>query len=99
MNDTMKDTGNAPNTHPVSVTHLVMGLVFLGAAALWGLAELDLVEVDGARWIAPLVLVVAGAVGLVVSVGRGRRRGTDERSADPGREDTEDTEVLDRQEL
>ena len=89
----MSDMTNRSNTHPVSVTHLVMGLVFLGAAAVWGLAELDLVEIDGARWVVPLVLVVAGAIGLVVTVGRGlRRRGAESTGADH-----EDTEILDRQ--
>lgn len=91
----MSDMTNERGTHPVSVTHLVMGLVFLGAAVVWGLAELDLVEIDGARWIVPLVFVVAGAVGLVVTVGRGLGRRRPEPSASPSRAtDQEDTEIL-----
>lgn len=58
---------------PVSVVHLVMGLVFLGTAALWGLHAAGVVESVELQWLAPLVLVVAGAAGLVASLVRARR--------------------------
>jgi hypothetical protein len=87
----MSETANTRGTHPVSVTHLVMGLVFLGASALWALTETGVVELTGARWIGPLVLVVAGLVGLLVSVGRGLRH---RRSEDASEEDVMENQIL-----
>ena len=52
-------------THPLSVGHLVCGLVFLGLAASWALHRAGVIGSDGLPWVLPLVLVVAGAAGLV----------------------------------
>lgn len=75
------------NTHPVNVSHLVFGLVFLGIAATWALRQADIVDPDGMRWVLPLVLLVAGGAGLVASVAKGirprRSRHEDEDTGDP----------------
>jgi hypothetical protein len=60
-------------THPANVIHLVFGLAFLGIAAAWALTEAGVVDAR-AGWLLPLVLVVAGAVGLVASLTRGLNR-------------------------
>lgn len=56
---------------PVSVPHLVMGLVFLGIAASWALHAAGVVEDVEVRWLMPTILVAAGAAGLLASVARG----------------------------
>jgi hypothetical protein len=67
------------STHPLSVGYLVVGLVYLGIAGSWALRTAGVVDAGVARWLLPLTLVVAGAVGLVAFGARGaRRRGLDE---------------------
>lgn len=51
--------------HPLNVSYLVIGLVFLGIAGSWGLHQIGAIDLNGIRWLLPLVLVVAGVVGLV----------------------------------
>ena len=65
-------------THPLSVTHLVVGLVFLGIAGSWALRETGLIEVDDYGWLFPLALVVAGGVGLLAAMAKGVRARTPE---------------------
>jgi len=66
-------------THPLNVSYLVVGLVFLGIAGSWALRAADLVNPGQLDWLFPLTLVVAGVVGLVAFASRGRRgRGRDE---------------------
>ena len=61
--------------HPVHVSHLVMGLAFLGLVAVWAIVvPLDAVQQHHARWLLPLPWLVAGAAGLVATVLSGRRR-------------------------
>jgi hypothetical protein len=60
--------------HPLSVAHLVAGLVFLGIAVSWLLRETGIVEAEATGWFLPLTLVVAGAVGLVAWFGSARGR-------------------------
>lgn len=63
--------------HETDVTSLVFGLVFLGLAGLWGLVRLDVIAAPSASVAGPVVLVVAGLVGLMLTVrraGRGRRQ-------------------------
>jgi fatty acid desaturase len=55
-----------------SVLHLVVGLVFLGLAALWALSASGAVSSDD-TWLLPGLLVVAGAAGLVAALAGGRR--------------------------
>jgi hypothetical protein len=60
-------------THPLSVTHLVVGLVFLGIAGSWALRQAGLIDVDDMGWLFPLALVVAGGIGLVAAMAKGVR--------------------------
>lgn len=69
--DTTKSTNGR---HPVNVTHLVMGLVFLGIAGSWALRQLGVIGAEGGRWVLPVILVLAGAAGLVAAVARGLSR-------------------------
>jgi hypothetical protein len=55
---------SAMKTHPLNVSYLVVGLVFLGVAGSWGLHQLGVVDLAQFRWLLPLVLVVAGVIGL-----------------------------------
>lgn len=81
------ETSNQPShdttgsTHPVNVAYLVVGLVFLGVAGSWALREAGVVDSGEARWALPLILVLAGLLGLLASVGKSLRRG---RSGAPG---------------
>jgi len=71
------DPDDAPPSgrHPVNISHLVMGLVFLTFVALWGLVQTDVVHDGALRFLLPIPWVVGGAVGLLVAlVGAGRRR-------------------------
>jgi len=68
--DTTKTTGR----HPVNVTHLVMGLVFLGIAGSWALRQLGVISAEGGRWVLPVILILAGAAGLAAAVAKGLSR-------------------------
>jgi len=65
----------AMRTHPVNVTHLVFGLVFLGIVGAWVLRTTGVVDPGSDRWIFPAILLLAGGAGLVASVTKslGRR--------------------------
>ncbi len=69
-------------THAVNVTHLVLGLVFLGVAGTWALSASGAVELE-ARWVLPLVLVLAGGAGLVAATAKTMRRPQALEEADP----------------
>ncbi len=58
-------------THPLNVSYLVLGLVFLGIAGSWALHAWDVIDAAQTRWLLPLTLVVAGAIGLVAFAARG----------------------------
>lgn len=58
-------------THPLNIGYLVVGLVFLGIAASWALREAELIELGEVRWLLPLTLVIAGAVGLIAYATKG----------------------------
>lgn len=70
------------NGKQTSIPHLVIGLVFLGIAAAWALHAAGVIEPVQAQWVLPLILVVAGAAGLLTTMarglGQGRGRGRDE---------------------
>ncbi len=76
-------------THPLNVTYLVMGLIFLGLSGSWALREAGVIDLGQVRWLLPLTLVVAGVVGLLALAARSRRSGTT--GVEPGYGDTEDT--------
>lgn len=63
-----------PKTHPLNVSYLVVGLVFLGIAGSWALRTSGVVDTDDVRWLGPLVLVVAGVIGLVAFAAKGLSR-------------------------
>jgi hypothetical protein len=54
----------AGGRHPANISHLVMGIAFLGIVAVWALVQADVVAGDDIRWLLPLPWVVAGAAGL-----------------------------------
>ncbi len=73
------DTGAEPDEqhggrHPLSISYLVAGLVFLGIAASWALRETGVVDSGDSAWLFPLTLVVVGAIGLVASLASSARR-------------------------
>jgi membrane protein implicated in regulation of membrane protease activity len=80
--------------HDADAVSLVFALIFLGLAAGWSLTKANLVEIADLQLAGPILLVAAGAIGLVVSLRRGRR----ERTGEPGEsaDETEQTVVLDR---
>lgn len=53
------------NTRPVSIAHLVFGLVFLGASVLWAVGAATGADAPDLALMAPIVLIGAGVVGLV----------------------------------
>jgi hypothetical protein len=55
------------NTHPLKVGHLVAGIVFLGFAATWALAEFGVIVNPDPGVVFPIILVTAGIVGLAAS--------------------------------
>ena len=61
--------------HETDVTSLVFGLVFLGISGVWALEEYDVLHLPDASVVLPTLLVVAGLLGLLLSVGRARRNG------------------------
>ncbi len=62
--------------HPVNVTHLVMGVAFLGIVAVWAVLTGGVLDLDEAPWLVPVPFLAAGALGLVASVVAGVRRRT-----------------------
>ncbi|QWZ06867.1 hypothetical protein KRR39_15235 [Nocardioides panacis] len=66
-------------THPLNVSYLVVGLVFLGVSGSWALQAGGAVDSGDTHWMIPAVLLLAGVVGLVAVAAKGLSRG---RSAD-----------------
>jgi hypothetical protein len=54
--------------HAPDVVSLVFGVVFAGLAAIWLLNETDVINNDGAWLAGPVILIVAGVLGLVLAV-------------------------------
>jgi len=72
------ETRKEMRTHPLNVSYLVVGLIFLGLAGSWALRASGVVDLGEAEWLLPLTLVVAGAIGLVAFAAKGlngRERG------------------------
>jgi hypothetical protein len=95
--------GHDRPTHPLNVSYLVVGLVFLGIAGSWALRAAGLVDAGAVRWLLPLVLVASGVVGLLAFAARGlsggRRRqhhAPDDGDDDPDIPLAEDTLLLGR---
>jgi len=96
---------------PISVSHLVFGLIFLGGAVLWAVGAATNADAPDVAAVAPAVLIGAGVAGLIAIVVNARNARiaaeralspstTDTAQADTEHTDTEhaDTEVLDHQE-
>lgn len=80
----MSSTPQERATHPLNVSYLVVGLVFLGIAGTWAMHAAGLVDNQDTGWLLPLILVVAGVVGLVAFMAKGvsRRRQRDDELPD-----------------
>jgi len=68
-------------THQLNVAYLVVGLVYLGLAGSWALHAGGVIDNAQAGWVLPLVLVLAGVIGLTAFAARAasrRRRGVEE---------------------
>jgi hypothetical protein len=76
-------------THPLNVSYLVVGLVFLGIAGSWGLNEIGVIDLTEMRWLLPLTLVAAGVVGLVAVAANGLRRRNRQDQYDDSYDDSE----------
>jgi hypothetical protein len=59
--------------HDVDPVSLTFGLIFLGIANAWLMVETGASEIDGLRWFFPVLLLGAGAAGVVSSLRRSRR--------------------------
>lgn len=66
-----------PITHPLNVSYLVVGLVFLGISGSWALRTAGIVDNRDVSWLLPLVLVTAGVVGLAAFATKGLSRTRD----------------------
>lgn len=65
-------------THPLNVSYLVLGLVFVGISGSWALHSSGVVDTSQIRWLLPLTLVVAGVLGLVAFAAKGLGRRDEE---------------------
>lgn len=67
-----------PDTQPpdtsVKVAHLVLALLFLGAAGIWALVETDVITAERLTVLAPALLIAAGVIGLAASLASSRNR-------------------------
>lgn len=81
-------------SRPVSVPHLVLGIVFAGIAAIWFLGEATNAELPGSAVGFPLVLIGAGVIGLVATFANSRRRN---RTSYAPTEAPEETTVIEEQ--
>lgn len=59
--------------HDVDPVSLTFGLIFLGIANAWLMVETGAAEIEGLRWFFPVLLLGAGAAGVVSSLLRSRR--------------------------
>jgi hypothetical protein len=93
---------------PVSVSHLVFGLIFLGAGVLWVIGAATDADAPDMAVLAPAVLIGAGVAGLIAIVLNARNARIsagvpateDPTTQDPTSQDPEyaDTGVLDHEE-
>jgi hypothetical protein len=60
--------------HAADPFALIVGVIFLGAAAQWVLYLTGTTPASDIRYLVPVVLVVAGVAGLATAISRERRR-------------------------
>ena len=72
-NPTTIQRTSSSGAHPVHVTHLVFGLLFLGLVSAWAAVETGVVASSDLKWLIPLPWVAAGAIGLIAAGLAGRR--------------------------
>jgi hypothetical protein len=70
----MSSYDTIPNDTRVKVGHLVTGLVFLGIAGSWALRASGTIGDVTVGWLFPVILVGAGAIGLLAMLAGGVRR-------------------------
>ncbi len=63
-----------PADHRLKITHLVFGLLFLGAAGTWALGASGAISGEHLAVLAPALLIGAGVIGLAASLASGRNR-------------------------
>jgi hypothetical protein len=73
MDTTPVPTDTVSGRHPVNIAHRVMGVAFLGLAAVWALIQSDVVSGSDIRWLLPAPWVLAGLAGLLASTRSFRR--------------------------
>jgi hypothetical protein len=69
------------NIRPISVSHLVFGLIFLGGAVLWAIGAAADADAPDMAVLAPTVLIGAGVAGLIAIVVNARNARVAERKA------------------
>lgn len=72
--DTETGASTASGRHPVSIGHLVMGLVFACFLALWAVVQFTDISPHDLRFLWPVPWIAGGAVGMVALAIRDRRR-------------------------
>lgn len=83
------------NKHPISISHLVFGLIFLGITAMWVVGATTGVEAPALALWGPVVLIAAGVVGLAAIVLNSRSAAvppSDGTSAETSTETTTETQ-------
>jgi hypothetical protein len=87
------------NTKSVSITHLVFGLIFLGATALWVVGATTDIEAPALAVWGPVVLIGAGLVGLAATIFNARAaRNAAARANNDNEPEFADTGVVDNEE-
>lgn len=84
-------------SRPVSIPHLVFGVIFTGGAAVWAIGQATDADLPRSAIGFPVVLILAGIVGLVVSLVNARQRSTS--SIDSAGSPEEPTIVLEYAEI
>lgn len=67
-------SGLAEGVHPLQTGYLVLGLLAIGTALMWLLTEADVIAIGDGGAAFSVVLITAGAIGLMASLGRALRR-------------------------
>lgn len=70
------------NRHDTDVVSLVSGIVFAAVLGWWLLLRWVSLSAPGAGWLFATALLVLGAAGIVVNVGRWRQRRADDAAPD-----------------